>query len=99
LNDCCHTLETHPRIDVTLGQRRERAIGIRVELNENEIPDLDAARIVLVHECAARVAVRCEVDMHFRARAARTRVAHHPEIVGLAAAENVNLWIEIGFAK
>jgi hypothetical protein len=37
--------------------------------------------------------------MHFRARPARAGVAHHPEIVRLSATKNVNLWIEIGFAK
>ena len=37
--------------------------------------------------------------MHFRAWPARAGVAHHPEIVGFPAAENVNFWIEIGFAK
>src|SRR4029078_812750 len=48
---------------------------------------------------ATRVAVWRQVDMHFRARPTRTRVAHHPEIVGLAAAENMNFWLEIGFTK
>ena len=37
--------------------------------------------------------------MHFRARTARAGVAHHPEIVSLATAENMNVWIEIGFAE
>ena len=38
------------------GQRRERAVGVRVELDENEVPDLDAARIARVHERSLRVA-------------------------------------------
>ena len=56
-------------------------------------------RIFLVHQRAARVAVRCEVDMHFGARPTGTGVAHHPEIVSLATVENVNSRIEIRFAK
>ena len=73
--------------------------GIRIELDENQIPNLDAARILFVHERAAGVTIRREIDMHLRARPARAGIAHHPEIVGLSAAENVNFWIEIGFAK
>src|SRR5205085_4709686 len=91
--------ETHPGIDVTLRQRRESPVGIRVELDENQIPDLNAARIILVHERAARVAVWCKIDMQLRARPARTSVAHHPEIVGLAEAKNVNFRIEISVLK
>ena len=37
--------------------------------------------------------------MHLRARSARTGVPHHPEIVGFAAAQNMNSRIEIGFAE
>src|SRR4029077_9127980 len=72
---------------------------LRIELDEHEIPNLDAAWIVLVHERAASVAVWRKIDMHFRARPARAGVAHHPEIVGFPAVENVNFWIEIGLAK
>ena len=73
--------------------------GLRIELDENEIPNLDAARIFLVHQRAARVAIGREIDMHLRARPARAGIAHHPEIVGFAAIENVNCWIEISLAK
>ena len=68
-------------------------------MNENEIPNLDATRVFLVHQLTACVAVRCEIDMHFRARPARTGVAHHPEIVCFSTVENVDGRIEIGFAK
>ena len=37
--------------------------------------------------------------MDFRARAAGTGIAHHPKIVGLAAIENVNSRVELGFTK
>ena len=107
LNNRYSALEAHSRIDVA-GRERNifyaagvTASGYRfgIELDENQIPNLDAARIFFVHERATRVAVRRKIDMHFRARSARAGVAHHPEIVGLPTVENVNLWIEIGFAK
>ena len=92
-------LEAHAGIDVTLRQRREGAVRIGVELDENQIPNLDAARIVLVHQRAVGVAIRRKIDVQFRARSARAGVAHHPEIVLLVAVNDVDLRIEIGFAK
>ena len=99
LNDCDGALETHSGIDVSLRQRRECAVRVRIELDEHQVPNLDATRIIFVHKRATRVAVWRQIDVHFRARSARAGVAHHPEIVGFPAAENVNFWIEIGFAK
>ena len=37
-------LEAHAGIDVLGGQRREGAVRVGVELDEDEVPDLDAAR-------------------------------------------------------
>src|SRR4030095_9890676 len=99
LNDCGRALESHSSIDVTLRQRRERSVRVRIELDEHQIPNLNAARIVLVPERTAGVAVRRKIYMQLGARAARTGVAHHPEIVGLAKTADVNFWIEIGVAK
>src|SRR4029077_3513980 len=99
LNDRYGALEAHSSIDVTLRQRGERSVWVRVELDENEVPNLDATRVFLVHELAACVAIGRKVDVHFRARPTGTGVAHHPEIVSLATVENVNSRIEIGFTK
>src|SRR5205814_3946029 len=107
LNDCDGALETHSGIDMArcqwhiLGLAGVTAPGYRlcVELDEHQIPNLDAARVVFVHKCAARIAIGREIDMHLRAWSARTGVAHHPEIVGFAAAQNMNSRIEIGFAE
>ncbi len=99
LNDCCDAFETHSGIDVTLRQRHKRAIRIRVELDENEIPNLDATRISFIHQRATRVAVRRKIDVNLRAGPARTGVAHHPKIICPATVQNVNLRIEISFAK
>ena len=41
----------------------EAGYRLRVELDEDQIPNLDATRIVFVHERAARVAVRRKIDM------------------------------------
>ena len=73
--------------------------GFALNWMKTKVPNLDATRIIFVHERATRVAVWRQIDVHFRARSARAGVAHHPEIVGFSAAENVNFWIEIGFAK
>ena len=64
------------------------ALGtVRVELDENQIPNLDATRVAFIDKRAARVAVGGKIDVHFRARPAWAGIAHHPEIVGLAAVE------------
>jgi hypothetical protein len=107
LNDRGHALETHAGIDVTLREWdildaagvSDPGYRLRVELDKNQIPDLDAARVLFVHECAACVAVWRKIDMQLRARAARPSVAHHPEIVGFTASYDVNRGIEIGFPK
>ena len=91
--------EAHAGVNVAGGQCRERAVRVGVELDEDEIPNLDAFGRALVDECSLRVALRSEVDMQFRARTARTRVAHHPEVVLLVAGHDVDLRIESGSAK
>ena len=80
-------------------QRRKIAIGVGVELNENQIPNLDAARIVLIHERTARVAIRRKIDVQFGTGTAWAGVAHHPEIILLVSVNDVDRGIEIGFAK
>src|SRR6266404_2876031 len=53
LNNRGGTLETEAGIDVTFRQRREAAVGVGVELDENQVPDFEASRIILVHESSA----------------------------------------------
>src|SRR5947209_16671900 len=84
---------------MTLRQRHECSVRIRVELNEHEVPNLDAARIVSIYQGAAGVTVRCEVDMQLRARTAGTGIPHHPEIVGLSKTGDMDFRIEISVAK
>ena len=99
LNDRSYALETHAGINMLGGQRRKRAVGIRVELDEDEIPDFDAARIAFVHKASARVTGGSQINVQFRARAARAGFAHHPEVVFLVAVNDVNFRIESGSAK
>src|SRR5206468_1129607 len=99
LNDCGHALKSHSRVDVPLWQSRESSIRVRIELNENQVPNLEAPRIILVHESSARVAIRRKIDMQLGTRSAWTGVAHHPKIIGFAKADDVNLRIEIRFLK
>jgi hypothetical protein len=107
LNDRSDALETHSGIDVTVREWdifgatgvSDPGYRLRIELDENQIPNLDATRIVFVHERAAGVAIRGKIDMQLRARAARAGVAHHPKVVGLVAVDDVDRGIEIGFAK
>jgi len=73
--------------------------GLCVELDEDEVPDLDALGGAFVDEGAARVAGGREIDVEFRARAARAGLAHHPEVVGLVAVDDVNVRVESGGAE
>ena len=72
------------------GQRGERAVRVGIELDEDQVPDLDALRAALVHQRALGVAGWGQVDVDFRARTARAGVAHHPEIVFLVAVADVD---------
>ena len=99
LDDRGDALEAHAGIDMARGERAERAVGIRVELDEDEVPNLDAVGGAFVDERAERVAGGGEVDMEFGARAAGAGFAHHPEVVLLVAVDDVDGGIESGGAE
>ena len=99
LDDRADPLEAHAGINVARGQRGESAVGFGIELDEDEIPDLDALGGTFVDQRPTGVALRGEVDMQLGARTARTCLAHHPEIVFLVARNNVDLRVEAGGAK
>ena len=84
---------------MALWERREGAVWIGVELDEDKVPDFDATWIVPVDERAAGVAIRREVDMQLGTGAAGTGIAHHPEIVLLVPVHNVHGRIEIGLTE
>src|SRR5438128_8653557 len=68
LNNRSDSLKTHTRIDVTLRQRRESSVWIGVELDENEIPNLDATGISFIYQCAVWFSISRKSDVNLRAR-------------------------------
>src|SRR4029079_14096557 len=99
LDDGGNPLETHAGVDVAGGKGRERAVGIGVELDENEIPNLDAARIAGVDQRAIRITLGGEIDVQFGARSAGAGVAHHPKVVGLVSVNDVDDRIQPSVGK
>mmetsp|Transcript_1475 Transcript_1475/g.4732 ORF Transcript_1475/g.4732 Transcript_1475/m.4732 type:complete len:367 (+) Transcript_1475:614-1714(+) len=73
-------LEAHAGVDVLGGQRPERAAQLAVELHEDQVPDLEHVRVVLVDQ-VRRVTAADAVKVQLRAGAARPRVTHLPEVV------------------
>ena len=92
LNSHTQTFEAHTGIDMTSGQRFQRSVGLAVELHEHEVPDFNYLRMTFVHQAKtvyqSAFAVGTKVDMNFRARTARTRIAHFPEVVVLVTINN-----------
>src|SRR5438132_10383347 len=84
---------------MSLRQRRERAIGIRVELDKNQVPNLNAAWVAGIHQRSLCVASWSQIDVELRARAARTGVTHHPEIVLFVSVHDMNRGIEPRFLE
>jgi hypothetical protein len=80
-----------PSVDVFVWQRRERLIGIAVELHEDEIPNFDHRRITEIHErcrsCARYVrAMLCEQQSNVSLANKTTKSATHSIITGSVAA-------------
>ena len=99
LHDGRDALETHPGVDVLGRKRRKRAVDVRVVLDENKVPNLDALRTVGVDQPPFRIACLGEVHVQFAAGATRAGVAHHPEIVLLVAVDDVNIRVEPGLLE
>ena len=90
-------LEAGARIDRRLRERVTLAVGLLVELHEDEIPDLEelpllAQRDELVHAGGtlppSPVPLPPNVDQNLGARSARPRVPHLPEVVLVAQAKD-----------
>ncbi len=79
-----------------LRQRLKSAVGLTVILDEHEVPEFDDPIITDVDERAART-VGGEIDMNFRAGAARASLAHLPEVVLVAELQDVRR-IDVGLA-
>ena len=107
LDDAGEALEAHAGIHMLRRQRGEGAVGVGVVLDEDVVPDLDAARVAAVNELRAfALAILAqldgaggEVDVNFRAGAAGAGVGHHPEVVLLVAVDDVDVGIEADGAE
>ncbi|GIX63858.1 uncharacterized protein BcabD6B2_32930 [Babesia caballi] len=75
-----HALQAHAGIDAGLGEQLNAAIAPAVVLHEDQVPELHHHGVVGVDQ-ARRVSVANVVVVDFRARAARARVGHFPEVV------------------
>ncbi len=107
LDDAGEALEAHPGIDMLRRQRGEGAVGVGVVLDEDVVPDLDAARVAAIDELRAFTLAFLaqldgaggEVDVDLGAGAAGAGVGHHPEVVLLVAVDDVDVGIEADGAE
>src|SRR5260221_1707588 len=60
-----YAFKTHAGIDMTSRQKRKGTVRIRIELNENQIPDLNAKRVSLVDQFSAAIPFQCQIDVNF----------------------------------
>ena len=95
LHDHAEALKAHSGVDMLSLEGLESAVGKAVVLHEDEVPNLNNERVVLVDQFGARhfglVGVVAEVDMDLAAGAAGALVAHFPEVVFLGALEDAVL--------
>ena len=94
LDERAGALEAHPGIHVAGWQRPVGAVRLGVVLDEDEVPQLDACRVVGVDQLAPAIALRRQVDVQFRTRPARPGVTHLPEVVLDVAVDDVHCRVE-----
>ena len=87
------TLKAHTRINHALWQSVQCTVGFAVILHKDEIPNLNHLRMIFIDQfasCHGRLFFgRAYVYMDFRARSARARLTHFPEVVVLIAIDDV----------
>ena len=87
------TLKAHARINNLGGKGSEGAVGTTVVLHEDDVPNLYDLRMILVDERGAGdsslLGGGAAVHVDFGAGAARTGVAHLPEVVVLVSVEDM----------
>ncbi len=83
LQDGCQALQSHAGIDAGRRQRLDRTIGLHVELHEHVVPDLDVAVAIGIRRAGRATGhIGAVVVENLAARTARSRISHHPEVVG-----------------
>ena len=93
------SFQAHSGVHARRGQRREVAVVAAVELHKNQIPNLHAFVGVFFVFAAECFGVFVDVVKNFRARPARSGVAHHPEVVGSRYARDSFLRFRFGKAR
>ena len=73
-------LEAGAGVDARRRQRHQRAVGLRVELHEHEVPDLDEAVLAAVRRAAVGTELRPEVPEDLGARTAGAGVGHRQKL-------------------
>src|SRR5918993_291494 len=84
LDDRGESLEPHPRVDVLLRQRRQRAVAVLLVLHEDKVPELEEAVAAVARRRAGGVAaavLRAPVPVDLRVGAAWPWAAHRPEVL------------------
>ncbi len=74
-------LEAHPGIDGRFGKGHFRAVGLLVELHEDEVPNLDESILVAVFGATVVTELGALVPEDLRTWPTRTDVAHLPVVV------------------
>jgi len=90
LDDGGQPLQSHARVNVGFGKRRQFARFVAVELGKNKIPDFQMTVAVTVNVAirAAAAGAFALIVNDFGTRAAGAGFAHHPEIAFLAHAHD-----------
>ena len=87
------TLKAHACIDDMHLEGFKGTVGLAVELHEYDVPDLNDLRMVFVDQLFAGnlclLFFGAQVNVNLRARTARSRVAHLPEVVMLVAIDDM----------
>ena len=88
-------LKAHTGVDVFVGQRLQRAVGLAVELHKHKVPNLNHKVVAHIDHLTtgfgSPLLLTAEVEVNLATRTARTRFAHLPEVVVLVAEDDVVL--------
>ena len=84
LQDRRAALDAHASVDVLLGQRGQRVVGVQLELHEHEVPELEEAVALAAGSAVVAAAAlgRAAVEVELAAGAAGTDRTGLPEVVG-----------------
>ena len=84
LHDSNNPLKSHTCVDMRLGKRMQLTMLITIILNENKIPEFPKSigNVDSVFRFTLKIGIGfwTKINKKFRARPARTRLSHFPEI-------------------